>query len=73
MYSIAKESIGILATIIVLISFTQSDERNIRIINAVGCIVFIIYGILIGAISIWFLNGILFVIHLIKLKKLNKS
>lgn len=62
-----REFIGILATILVLISFTQSDVKVIRYINMVGCILFIIYGVLIGALSVWLLNGACLVLHCYKL------
>ena len=67
------EVIGIIATLFVLASFLTSGERNIRIINIVGALIFVVYGILIGALSVWLLNGALFFIHIYKLYKLNKQ
>lgn len=64
-----KELIGILATALVLISLTQSDVKRLRIINAVGSIVFVVYGLLIGALSVWLLNGICFFVNIYKLYK----
>ena len=63
------ESIGILASIIVLISFIAKGENKIRIINIIGALMFVIYGLLINAFSIWFLNGVLVIIHLYKIKR----
>lgn len=63
------ESIGILASIIVLISFIARGENKIRIINIIGALVFVIYGLLINAFSVWFLNGMLVIIHLYKIKR----
>jgi len=63
------EILGIIASIIVLISFLMKGERKIRIINIFGALFFIIYGICINAFSVWFLNGALFIIHIIKLLK----
>lgn len=63
------EVIGTLASIIVLLSFLVTGEKRIRAINIIGAFVFIIYGILINAFSVWFLNGALTIIHLYKLKK----
>ena len=63
------EIIGTLASVIVLISFLMKGEKNIRLVNIIGAIMFVIYGILINAFSVWFLNGALFIIHIIKLIK----
>lgn len=63
------EIIGTIASTIVLISFLCKSERKIRTINIVGCILFVIYGILIGSFSVWFLNGALILIHVYKLIK----
>ena len=63
------EIIGILAGIVVLLSFIPKDLKYIRIINIIGCILFVIYGIGINSISIWLTNGILGVIHIFRLKR----
>lgn len=63
------EIIGTIASIIVLISFLFKNEKQIRIINIIGAICFVIYGITINAFSIWFLNGMLILIHIFKLVK----
>ena len=63
------ELIGVLASIIVLISFLFNNIRIIRIINIMGCMLFVIYGICINAFSVWFLNAALAIIHIIKLIK----
>jgi len=67
------EIIGILAGIFVLISFKLSGERKIRLVNIVGALLFVIYGIMIGSISIWLLNVLLIIIHGFKLIKLGKN
>ena len=61
------EIIGILAGIVVLLSFIPKELKYIRIINIMGCILFVIYGIGINSISIWLTNGILGVIHIYRL------
>ena len=63
------EILGIIASILVLISFLFKKERNIRLVNILGAIIFVIYGLLINALSIWLLNGILIFIHLYFLYK----
>lgn len=67
------EAIGILATLFVLGSFLVNGEAKIRKINIIGATLFVIYGLIIGALSVWLLNGALIVIHLYYLSKMNKS
>ena len=64
-----KELIGVVATICVLISFTQSDVKRIRTINIVGCVLFVVYGLLINAFSVWVLNGACLILHIYKMHK----
>jgi len=64
------ELVGIAATCLVLLSFLQKSEVNIRRINILGSIVFVVYGFLIGSISVWLLNGVCVIVHIIKLYKL---
>ena len=63
------EIIGTIASFIVLISFLMKGEKPIRLVNIVGALLFVIYGVLINAFSVWFLNGALVIIHIIKLIK----
>lgn len=63
------EFIGLLASTMVLISFVMSGEKKIRIVNILGAILFVVYGVLIGAFSVWFMNGTLLLVHIHKLKK----
>lgn len=67
------ELIGLTASIIVLTSFLVQGEYNIRVINIFGSILFIIYGILINALSVWLLNGILLIVHLYYIVILRKT
>lgn len=57
------EFVGIMASVFVLISFIFKNQLLIRCVNLVGCIVFVVYGILIKSLSIWLLNGILIFIQ----------
>ena len=67
------ETIGIAGTIFVLLSFLMKDLKKVRIINIVGAVLFVIYGILIHAVSTWLLNGILNKINLFYLIKDRKG
>lgn len=57
------EVIGTIASVIVLLSFIATQEKRIRIINIFGAALFVLYGILINAFSVWLLNGILILVH----------
>jgi|GEM_PF-2100625 len=58
------EFIGLCASVLVLISFTMRRILAIRIINIGACITFVVYGLLIGALSVWLLNGLLIFVHI---------
>ncbi len=46
------EWIGYLASLAVLISFTMKDLKNLRMINAVGCLLFVVYGFLMPTLRV---------------------
>ena len=62
------EAIGITATLFVLLSFLFRDEKKIRLVNIIGAALFVVYGLILGALSVWILNGALIVIHIYFLK-----
>ena len=66
------EVIGITATLFVLLSFLMKDIRKVRVVNIIGAILFVIYGALINSLSTWLLNGVLIVIHIYYLIKMQK-
>ena len=59
------EILGIWASFFVLVSFLMKKIWLIRTVNIIGCVLFIVYGILTGAWSIWFFNAALLVIHVV--------
>lgn len=67
------EAFGVLASVIVLLSFVMNGESKIRIINIIGALLFTVYGVLINAFSVWFLNGTLLIVHIYKLVKLKRQ
>jgi uncharacterized protein with PQ loop repeat len=58
------EIIGIFASVLVLVSFLNRKIVVIRCISIVACTVFVVYGILLGALSIWLLNAALILVHI---------
>ena len=63
---------GWIGTALVLFSFTLNDIVKLRIVNAIGSIVWIIYGIQTGIMPTIFVNTCVLIIHSIWLIK-NKS
>lgn len=63
------EIIGITGTLFVLLSFLMKDLTKVRVVNIVGAVLFVVYGLLINALSTWLLNAILVIIHIIYLIK----
>lgn len=63
------EVLGIIATLFIVIAFAMNSKKLIRIFDTIGAFLFIIYGILIGSLSVWLLNGILVIINIHKLIK----
>lgn len=58
------EGLGIVASVLVLISFLFNNAMAIRAVNVMGAIMFVVYGIAIDAFSVWFLNGGLVLVHI---------
>ncbi|MDP1548184.1 MAG: YgjV family protein [Anaerolineales bacterium] len=52
------EIIGYMGSLLVAFSLTMKSLQRLRIINMIGAIFFIIYGLLIGALPIALLNGL---------------
>ena len=64
---------GIVATLFVLTSFLCNEEKYIRMVNIVGALIFVGYGLALQALSVWLLNGILVFIHVIKLRRIRRA
>lgn len=63
------EIIGLWGTLFVLLSFLMKDLKKVRIVNIIGAVLFVVYGVLINAYSTWILNGVLIIIHIFFLTK----
>ena len=67
------ELIGIMASVVIVISFFMNGESKLRTLNIVGSIVFVIYGVLIGSVSVVFLNAVSTVVNFVKIHRLRKE
>ena len=46
------EVVGYLASIVVLCSFTMKEVKKLRLVNMVGCLLFVVYGFMMPTIRI---------------------
>lgn len=63
----SNEWLGLLGTLMILIGFCSNSEKIIRIFDAIGSALFVIYGVAIGSISTIVLNSCLIMVHCYKL------
>ncbi len=73
MNDIIYQSIGYLATVFLGISLMTKDSIRFRWINGAGCLAFVIYGFLIGAVPVLISNLLLLVINIYYLVKLYQT
>lgn len=73
MNDIIYQSIGYLATVFLGISLMTKDSIRFRWINGAGCLAFVIYGFLIGAVPVLISNLLLLVINTYYLIKLYRT
>ena len=64
-----NEWLGLLASAFILVSFLTTNQTKTRLINMVGCVIFVVYGFLLPAYSTAFMNGALFIVHVVYLTK----
>ncbi|MGB0883704.1 MAG: YgjV family protein [Flavobacteriales bacterium] len=56
--------IGYLAMAVLIASFSFKNIRRLRLWNALGCLLFLVYGFLIGAIPVLITNAFILVLNL---------
>ena len=64
-----NEWLGLVASAFVLLSFIMTNQVWIRIINMVGCIAFVVYGMILPSYATAFMNGAVFIVHIVYLTK----
>lgn len=67
------EIIGMMANFVLLFSYMVSGEFRIRAIGTIGNVILTVYGILIQSPTVIFLNSILVVINIYKIRKLRRE
>jgi hypothetical protein len=58
--------LGYLATGVVLLSFLWEGEK-MRFINAIGAMLWMVWGFLLSQPPVWILNGLIILIHMVQL------
>lgn len=61
------EWIGILGTLFIIVAFAMNGETKIRVFDAIGAILFIVYGFTINSFSTILLNVVLVIVQAYKL------
>ena len=69
------EWIGYLASLIILISYITKNITRLRVIGTIGCVLFVMYGVIIESWPLVITNGTIVFINLyyIFIKKRNKK
>ena len=60
---------GYISMVFVLVSMLMKNMKLLRIINSISCVMFIIYGIALGAYPIILLNTLVILINVFRLIK----
>lgn len=67
------EWVGYGASILLVISLMMTDIIKLRIINSIGCLMFVIYGLTVGAYPVALSNMAIIVINFYNLYKLKSQ
>jgi len=67
------EWIGYAASIVIAISLTMTAIVPLRIINSIGCLLFVVYGLYLKAYPVALANGVIVLINIYNLYKLRSS
>ena len=67
------EWIGYSASIVIAISLTMTAIVPLRIINSIGCLLFVVYGLYLKAYPVALANAVIVLINIYNLYKLRNS
>jgi len=67
------EGLGYFATVVTLVSMMVKDMVYLRVINSVGCLLWIGYGLMTESIPVLMVNTIILGIHIFKLIELKET
>lgn len=64
------EWVGYIASLLIVISLMMTSIIKLRIINSIGCLLFVIYGIYVSAYPVVISNALIIIINIYNLYKL---
>jgi len=64
------ELVGFIASALILVSLILTSVVRLRIVNAIGAAVFVVYGLLIDSVPVWGMNAAIVVVDLWQLRAL---
>ena len=67
------EWVGYAASICIAISLIMTDIYKLRVINSIGCVLFVIYGFSIKAYPVGVINLIIFFVNIYYIVKIRKG
>ena len=67
------ELLGYLASLFVAISLMMRSLTRLRVINLVGCLLFVVYGLIIGAYPVAVMNSFILLVNLYHLQQSFKA
>lgn len=67
------EVLGLLATLLVVASFLFQSVVLIRVVNMIGAVLFVAYGLLIHSPSVAIVNTVVIVVQVLQLVKLGRK
>lgn len=70
---LTPDMLGYVASILVGISLLMTDMNRLRYINLVGCMMFVVYGLVIDASPVAIMNGFCALINVHHIVKLHKT
>lgn len=70
---LTPDMLGYVASILVGISLLMTDMNRLRYINLIGCVMFVVYGVAIGALPVAIMNGFCVLINVHHIMKLHKA
>ena len=67
------EWVGYAASIMIAISLLMTDILKLRIINSIGCVLFVIYGFSVNAYPVGVINAFIFLVNIFYIFKFFKN
>lgn len=65
--------LGLVAGVLVAMSLLMRSMRLLRQINLVGCSLFVVWGVLSGAMGVWICNAVGVVVNIYRMYEAQKS